>query len=301
MKNLAHLAGAAVLAAHLRRHHVRHVHVHFAFGAAEVAIFLQALTGIPYSMTIHGSDVLLPHPLTEEKLNRAAFIVSNCRFHIDRLRHHFPSLSDQKFHLVRLGIDLNAGRWSRATPLTHRCRLHILNVARLETVKAQEVLIRACAVLKRRKVPFLCRIAGDGPLKDRLRALISQLGLADHIRMLGRVYQEEVSRLYDTSNVVVLSSKSEGTPMTIIEAMAKSRPVIAPDITALPEMIVDGQTGFLFKSGSHEDLADKLGLLADDPERLIRMGQLGRKRAEKLFDLERNARRLVDIFRMEIQ
>lgn len=73
-----HLAGAAVLAEHLVKNQVVHVHVHFAFGAASVAIFLEVLTGITYSLSIHGSDVLLPRPLTEKKLKQAKFIVSKC-------------------------------------------------------------------------------------------------------------------------------------------------------------------------------------------------------------------------------
>jgi len=80
--------------------------------------------------------------------------------------------------------------------------------------------------------------------------------------------------------------------MTVIEAMAQARPVIVPNITALPEMVVEGKTGYLFKKGSHEDLAIKLKSLAGNLKLIKQRGAEGRKRAEDLFDLPVNARHL---------
>jgi glycosyltransferase involved in cell wall biosynthesis len=300
IRNLAQLAGAAVLADYLTKKGVIHVHVHFAFGAASVAIFLKTLTGIPYSLTIHGSDVLLPRPLTEEKLKHAKFVISNCRFHINNLRKRFPSLDKQRFYVIRIGLDLHTKPWSHVRPCEQDTALHIFNIARLEQVKAQDILIRACARLRDMGVSFQCRIVGDGPQKTNLKKLIKQSGLEDRVELLGPRFQDEVIRLYGWSHVLVLSSLSEGTPMTVIEAMALARPVIVPNITALPEMVVEGKTGFLFKKGSDEDLANKLAMLAGNPELIERLGIEGRKKAEELFDLPVNARRLMAVFDREI-
>jgi colanic acid/amylovoran biosynthesis glycosyltransferase len=299
-RNLAQLAGAAVLAGYLTDKSVIHVHVHFAFGAASVALLLKTLTGIPYSLTIHGSDVLLPRPLTEEKLKQAKFVVSNCQFHINNLRKRFPSLDKQRFYVIRIGLDLQAKPWSQMKPYEKDPDLHILNIARLERVKAQDILIRACARLQNMGVGFHCRIVGDGPGKKELEKLIKQSSLEDKVELLGPRFQDEIIKLYGWSHVLVLSSLSEGTPMTVIEAMAQARPVIVPNITALPEMVVEGKTGYLFKKASHEDLAIKLRSLAGKPELIRRLGIEGRKKAEELFDLTVNARHLMAVFDREI-
>ena len=300
LKNFLHLAGAAVLAAHLRAHQVPHVHVHFAFGAAEVALFLEALSGIPYSLSIHGSDVLLDNPLLEEKLGRARFIVSNCHFHVENLRRRFPSLKRQRFYVVYGGLDLQAGPWSQAEPPGADLPLRILHIGRLVPVKAQEILIQALARVRDRGRDFLCRIVGDGPRRQELQGLVTSLNLQDRVQFLGERFTDEVAGLFEWSQVLVLSSRSEGTPMVIMEAMAKARPVVAPRVTAIPEMVTDGHTGYLFPPGDTEALADRLARLAAQPEAMVRLGRAGRSRAEELFDLNRNARELMAVFAREL-
>lgn len=300
LRNIARLAGAAVLGELLAERRIGHLHVHFAFGAAGVALLLKELTGMPYSLSIHGSDVLLPQPLQAEKLKRASFIISNCHFHVDALKKRFPVLESQKFHVVRLGLDLMSPFWSTYTAVTPAPPLKILNIGRLLPVKAQEILIYACACLKRQGLEFICQIAGEGPRRSALEAMIGELGLNDHVRLIGPQYEAEIADLLEWSHVMVLSSKSEGTPMTVIEAMAKARPAIAPDITALPEMIEDGRTGFLFQPESAESLADKLAIFCRNPDMVGDFGQSARRRAETLYDLKENAAVLKNVFLSEL-
>ncbi len=299
VRNLAHLAGAAVLARRFKAAGVGHVHVHFAFGAASVAMYLQKLAGLPYSLTVHGSDVLLKRPLTEEKLSRAKFVVSNCHFHAANLRTRYPALTEQRFYIVRGGIDTAAGPYSRPAPPPEPGPLRILSVGRLVEVKAQDVLIRALGLMRDRGLEFVCRIVGDGPERDKLDRLIGELELADRVELTGPLFQDDIVAQYDWCHVVALSSKSEGTPMTIIEAMAKGRPAVAPSITAIPEMIIDGQTGFLTEPGSAEDLAAKLARLAENRNLIADLGRAGRKRAEEYYDLTANARQLLAVFAKE--
>ncbi|HBD07545.1 MAG TPA: hypothetical protein DCZ69_04735 [Syntrophobacteraceae bacterium] len=216
------------------------------------------------------------------------------------LRRRYPSLDNQKFYVVRGGLDLHSGHWSEFAPLEPDLPLRILHVGRLEPVKAQDVLIQACARLHDQGRDFQCRIVGDGPLKTPLQTLIDKFDLRDRVSLLGAKFEDEVSRLYEWAQVVVLSSRSEGTPMVVIEAMAKGRPVVVPNITALPEMVADGQTGYLFAPGDAGDLANKLAALMDEPDSLVRMGLAGRRRAEEQFNLDGNAEKLFSIFCREL-
>jgi glycosyltransferase involved in cell wall biosynthesis len=88
--------------------------------------------------------------------------------------------------------------------------------------------------------------------------------------------------------------------MTIIEAMAKARAFVAPRITAIPEMIEDGQSGLLFTPGSASDLARKLAHLASRPELLARMSIEARRRGEELFDLTENAKKFLAVLAREV-
>jgi glycosyltransferase involved in cell wall biosynthesis len=88
--------------------------------------------------------------------------------------------------------------------------------------------------------------------------------------------------------------------MVIIEAMAKARPVIAPRLTGIPEMVAEGHTGYLFRPGNAADLAHRLSRLMAHPEDLVRLGLEGRQRALELFDLNRNARKLMAVFAREL-
>lgn len=300
LRHLAYLGGAAVLARFCQTQGVVQVHVHYAYGAAQVALFLQALAGIPYSLSIHGSDVLLANPFLEAKLAGARFIVSNCRYHLGRLQACYPSLAGQRFYVVPGGVDLHRGRWAKPVAATADGPLRLLLVGRLVPVKAIDLLIEACALLREQQVAFTCRIVGDGPERHRLRQLIGRLGLGDAVELLGTRYPDEVARLYDWSQVVVLSSRSEGTPMTIIEAMAKARPVVAPRLTAIPEMVTEGCTGLLFEPGSAADLAAKLAQLAASPHLRRQMGAAARRQAAGQFDLDTNARAFVEILDQEV-
>ncbi len=300
LRHLAHLAGAAVLARYCQQQQVAHIHVHYAFGAAEVALFLHALTGIPYSLSIHGSDVLLANPFLEAKLAGARFVISNCHYHLQHLLRRFPSLANQRFFVVPGGVDLQRGLWASSTPPAPAGPLRLLLVGRLTPVKAIDLLLEACARLHNLQLPFLCRIVGEGPEKHRLQQLIQRLGLGERVQLLGALFQDEVARLYDWSQVLVLSSRSEGTPMTIIEAMAKARPVVAPRFTAIPEMVEDGQTGLLFEPGSVTDLAAKLARLASDPELRVKLGTAARQQAAAKFDLWANARAFLTILAREV-
>ena len=300
IRNLIYLAGAAVLADYLLKKSVIHVHVHFAFGAATIAIFLNILTDISYSLSVHGSDVLLPRSLTDEKLKRALFVVANSKYMVEDIRKRFVLPARRHFYVIRYGVHTRYGPWSKPKLLSRDKPFRLLNVARLDPIKAQDILIKACAIIRQKGIDFYCRIVGDGPKRKELEDLIKEFDLESHIELMGSCYQDEVAQSYDWSQVVVLSSLSEGTPMVVVEAMAKARPVVAPNITGIPEMITDAKTGFLFKKGSHEDLADRITRLFEKPELMEQMGREGRKRALQIFDLERNVKKLMSVFSREL-
>lgn len=296
IKNLAHCLIGFTVADICKKNNIDHLHVHFAYGAAAIAMFASKISKITYSISIHGSDVLLKRPLTKYKLAHAKFIISNCKFHISNLTTKFPILKEKKFHLIPIGIDLETKEWSICKELSSKNVLNILNVGRLHPVKSQDVLIKACALLKQKGIPFMCKIVGGGDEKEKLQQLIDSLNLRSNVELTGEKFEKDIIKYYEWAHITVLSSKSEGTPMTLIESMAKGRPVIAPEITAIPELIESGKQGYMFNSQDEYDLANKIELMFEEFDLLESKGIIGRKHVEENNNIRINVLKIKKVF-----
>jgi glycosyltransferase involved in cell wall biosynthesis len=160
--------------------------------------------------------------------------------------------------VARLGVEVTeSAAFSSSCPKTDDT-LTLLAVGRLHSVKDHAFLVKACSHLLSRNVKFQCAIAGDGPERRNMKALIRELGLEMRITLLGQVAREDMASYYDEADVVVLTSRSEGVPLVLMEAMARGRIVLAPAITGIPELVIAGKTGFLYESGSLDDFVSRL-------------------------------------------
>jgi glycosyltransferase involved in cell wall biosynthesis len=138
-------------------------------------------------------------------------------------------------------------------------------------------------------------IVGDGPLRPQIEGLVASLHLENHAHLLGM--RRDVPQILRATDVLVLSSKSwEGLPLTVLEAMASSLPVVASDVGGTREAIVDGETGLLFPSGDATALAQGTLSLARDPLLARQMGQHGLARAREHFTFQRMARETAALY-----
>jgi glycosyltransferase involved in cell wall biosynthesis len=126
--------------------------------------------------------------------------------------------------------------------------------------------------------------------------LAKELGIADRVRFLGVVDHGEVARRIEDAEVVVLFSHSEGVPVSLMEAMARGRPVVGPRVTGVAELVEDGVSGLLADPRDPAELADRLAELLADGGRASAMGAAGRARIEADYDMAANARRLAALF-----
>jgi glycosyltransferase involved in cell wall biosynthesis len=172
-------------------------------------------------------------------------------------------------------------------------------VARLVPIKAHEVFLEAAARVARQVEASRFLVIGDGERGPELRALAARLGLGDRVQFLG--WRADIDRIYADVDVVVLTSRNEGSPVSLIEAMAAARPVVATRVGGVPGLVEDGVTGCLLEPGDVEGLAAAIGDLLGDPERRRAMGMAGRKRvvpslaaARLIADVERLYAHLVE-------
>ena len=150
----------------------------------------------------------------------------------------------------RLGVSLSRARQPAASrPDRELPRLTMLAVGRLHPVKDHAFLLHACHELKSCGIDFLCLIAGEGPERPWLEHLIRNLGLEAQVKLLGHLCRRELDACYRLCDLVVLTSRSEGIPLVLMEAMAHGKTVLAPAITGIPELVKHGETGFLYQRG----------------------------------------------------
>ena len=278
---------------------VRHVHCHFATHPALAGFLIHRLAGISYSFTAHGSDLHVDRTMLCRKTAEAAFVVTISRSNAAVFEAHCGGPID-KLAVIHCGIDGNVFSPSER-PATDR--LNVVCVGTLHEVKGQRHLIDAAAELVRRGVDARLRFIGDGPDRPALERRAAELGLENRVEFLGLRTRVEVIALLGEADLLVAPSvptaggKREGLPVVLIEAMAAGVPVVASHLSGIPELVENDVTGLTVPPGDATALADAIERLAADPALRDRLACAGRARVEAEFDLDRNARRLIGMFK----
>lgn len=157
-------------------------------------------------------------------------------------------------------------------------------VAALRPEKNHAQLIQAMAVVRRAIADAQLLIVGDGPERDNLVRLAHELGIAEAIHFLGT--RSDIPELLSAMDVFVLTSHMEANPVSILEAMATGKPIVAPRVGSIPESVLDGETGYLTHPGNADEVADRLITLFQQCDRARSMGQRGRNLVEERWSLD---------------
>jgi glycosyltransferase involved in cell wall biosynthesis len=276
------------------RHGIPHFHVHFANRAAHTALFVKAISQIPFSVTAHGQDFMSDlgqDDLLREICDAAEFVAVETDYSRGLLQKRCPDAA-QKIHRVYNGLDL---AHLPAPTVADRppAPITILSVGRLVSFKGFEFLLEACAELERRNFDFRCQIVGDGPLREKLENAIADLRLGRRVELCGSLSQADVySRLrnadiFALASVIDAEGASDVFPTVIMEAMACAKPVVSTRLAGIPESVIDGATGLLVPPRDWQALADALDKLIRDPALRLRLGTAGRARLTTEFNVEK--------------
>jgi glycosyltransferase involved in cell wall biosynthesis len=198
-----------------------------------------------------------------------------------------------RFTVIRLGIELE----QRVRPSHDRRaetrrylgvpddRFMVGWIGRMTAVKRTDDVLAAFKRLRDDGVEACLCMVGDGPDRERLERRAHELGVMRDTLFLG--YQEDVAPYYAAFDALVLPSANEGTPVSVIEALAAGTPVVATRVGGVPDVVREGEEGFLVETGATDDLAERLCRLAGDAELRQRLGQSGRERVLKRYSVER--------------
>jgi glycosyltransferase involved in cell wall biosynthesis len=170
----------------------------------------------------------------------------------------------------------------------------VTTVGFLRQPKAMDVLIEAAARIAPRFQALKVLIVGEGADRPVYEALIDRLGVHDKVRLLG--LRSDVPDLLATSDVAVLSTNSEGSPLSVMEYMDAGLPVVATRVGGIPDLIDDGVEGYLVEPQDPAGLGDAIARVLDDPEEARRMGERARERRRREFDIDVMVENLQDLY-----
>ncbi len=276
----------------LRKRNVELIHAH-RHKENVVGGILGKLLGVRALMsTVHGlpeptSDKVGCMPRLKEELNR--YVLRNwyscmvaVSFDLERQLREIGKFDGCNIAVVHNGV-------SSTVSLIHERsaeqKLQIGTAGRLVEVKDFNLFIDVAAGVLQEVSNVRFRILGDGPLKQRLTEQVRELGLLDTIVFEG--YREDAHAFYDEIDIYLNTSIHEGLPLSILEAMAKGRPVVAPMVGGIPEIIVNGQDGFLIKSRDRKEFAAKCLLLVRDRQLMDAMGKNAQRKIQDKFSSAR--------------
>lgn len=267
---------------------VRLLHGHFAHSPTSVTMFGSMLSGIPFSFTAHAKDIYTSHPdQLREKLARAQF-VTTCTKHNTEFLQNLASDKEQ-VHCNYHGIDIRlfnntSFRYKPHPPYS------LLTVARIIEKKGLPTVYRALRILADRGVEFTHSLIGDGDDREKILALISDLELENHCRWLGTLAHDKVLEQFRRSDCFVLGCEIAGTgdrdgiPNVIVESLAMGVPAVSTNVSAIPEILIDGETGLTVDQKDPDALADIIQKILTDTKLRTKVIENGQKYVAEQFD-----------------
>jgi colanic acid/amylovoran biosynthesis glycosyltransferase len=294
--HLIYLAEACWIVRQLKKRGISHMHTHFGTNPAEVAMLGRELAGISYSLTIHGTGECdqARYIHLDEKIRQAAFVVAVCSFGRAQIFRIVDQRYWDKVKVVHCGIDRAFSDIDAVVPAETR---RLVCVGRLSEEKGQLLLVKAAAALAKEGCEFELVLVGDGDLRGQIERLIADNNLAKHITITGYADASRVKKEILAARALVLPSFSEGLPIVLMEAMVLGRPVLSTYVAGIPELVIDGKTGWLFPAGSEEALLNAMRNCLDTPQETLKeMGELGRERVLQRHDIDRQVVKLGNLF-----
>ena len=189
---------------------------------------------------------------------------------------------ESRLHVVYNGVDLD--RFSARGRVDGQS-LRIGTVGRLERQKNFDVFVDAAGLVLKRHPNALFEVVGEGSLRAEVEGKVAAEGLSEHVRLVGT--QADVPGFLSTLDQFWLTSDWEGTPNVVLEAMAASVPVVATAVGGTPEIVADGETGFLVPPGDAPAVAEAALSLAGDPATASAMSRASRRRVEERYSTVR--------------
>jgi len=266
-----------------------HFQAHFAHSPTSVALFSSILSDIPFSFFAHAKDIYTSDARQlKEKIDMAKFVVTCTKYN----KSYLSTLADKSetpIYCVYHGINLDYFS-PKKKELNCKPPFKLLTVARMTEKKGLGTIYKALSILKSRGMKFRHTLIGEGDDKDKIVTLIKTLCLEDVTHLCGTMTHEDVIKFYDNSDVFVLGCQiakngdRDGIPNVMAESMAMKLPVVATNVSGIPEFLEDSVSGRMVSSKDPVAIADAIENLLSDHNLREKVSSEARKRVVEQFN-----------------
>lgn len=284
------LATVPIAAAHARdlrsSGRTRHLHAHYATYPALAAWICSRLVGVSYSVTIHAHDLYVDQSMLGVKLDGAEFIVTVSEYN----RRMLARYTSTPVHVIHCGINTAAYPF-RPRVIPDHGAIRALCVASLQEYKGHEVLLRALALGGSGVDRIELDLIGDGPLREELQALATELGISSRIRFHGGQSETAVKQaladadLFVLPSIVAADGQMEGLPVALMEALASGIPTVSTTLSGIPELVIPERTGLLATPDDAQSLRETLERLIASGPVLDEYARAGHDLVAREFDI----------------
>ncbi len=284
-RDRARFAALVMVGAHLAslagRRGWTHIHAHSCADAAMIAHFASIVSGVPYSLTLHGrvSDY---GPGQNVKWPSAAFGTTVTQTLKAELLGAVPGLDAARVSVAAMGVDI--AKFTRSSPYAAaQGAVRIVSCGRLHAGKGHARLIEAVALLRGGGVDAEMTILGEGPARAELESLADRLGVSPHVRLPGATGEDAVRAALESSHVFALASRDEAIGVATMEAMSMGLPVVVTGVGGVKELVRDGVDGIVVPPEDAAAIAAAVRSLLAEPHRAKAMGAAGAARVRDRF------------------
>jgi glycosyltransferase involved in cell wall biosynthesis len=284
------------------------LHCHFIHTPASVTAYASRISGLSWTCSAHAKDIWTsPEWELKDKLRAARWTVTCTKFGYDYLRKLVPER--KSVHLCYHGLDLDRfGHYKRVFSLRDGSSIEdpvlVISVGRAVAKKGYDILLRALSLLPSDLSWQFCHIGGGDEL-DALQRMADELGIGDRTTWLGPQQQTVVLENYRKSDLFVLACRvasdgdRDGLPNVLVEASSQGLACISTDVSGVPELLINNETGLVVPPEDPKELALALEQAIRNPSLRKKLGTAAEKRVRKAFDLQSGIDQLASLFRNE--
>ena len=285
-----------------KNHALELLHVHYSIPHATAAFMSRQLTGKPYVVTLHGSDVTILgsdpsyEPVNTFSVEAADAVTAVSRFMAEEAKNNLGIT--QRIEVIPNFVDTVA--YSPAPCEIDEIKngeasdLVITHVSNFRPVKRVDDLIYAMCIVTKEIPSSRLVLIGDGPDRHKVERLIDRLDLRRNIMMMG--YRNDVPDLLRCADMLVLCSETESAPLTLLEAMSSGLPVIATNVGGVPEIVRDGVNGYLVPIKHPEDIAARILDISSDRAKSMEMGMRAREIVLENYSADAVVNRYINVY-----
>lgn len=276
-----------------------HLHSHWLTLPSSIGLFCKYLSGVSFSISAHAWDIFFEDKLAPQKIDEAEFVIVCSKFCKDYLLERVGLRFKDKVYLNYHGLNFNI------LPEVNTKEKLIVSSGRLVKTKGFSTFLKAVSLLKKELADYKILIFGKGPREKELLRSKKKLGL-ENVVFMGETEREEFLSYLCRAEIFVLASlkgrkDGDGLPNVILEALGLKCAVLASRVSAIPEAVLNQETGLLVEPNQPQELAEKLKLLREDSDLRNRLAERGWQFLKENFSKEKSIEELEKIFKKHLK